>query len=89
MKDTRANFAHTVVDNNVYVFGGIGNYGPNPENAHEPQLVTNICEKYDPKADEWTTIQIQNAFPVGAFGWCVLDSPEKIMVFGGTDGDFL
>ena len=56
MKDTRANFAHTVVDNNVYVFGGIGNYGPNPENAHEPQLVTNICEKYDPKADEWTTI---------------------------------
>jgi len=36
MKDSRANFAYTVVDNNLYVFGGIGGQGLTPENAHEP-----------------------------------------------------
>ena len=43
MKDSRANFAYTVVDNNVYVFGGIGNYGPNPENAHEVAVQMSDC----------------------------------------------
>ena len=56
MKDSRANFAYTVFENCLYVFGGIGNYGPNPEKSHEPQMVNNLCEKYDPKTDEWTTI---------------------------------
>ena len=89
MKDSRANFAFTVVDNILYVFGGIGGQGPTPETAHEPQMVNNLCEKYDPKTNVWETIEIKNAFPVGAFGWTVLDSPERVMVFGGSDGDYL
>lgn len=89
MKSNRANFAWTVVDNMVYVFGGISDRGPSQEEAHVPQLVSDLCERYDPKLDKWETIKIENAFPLGAFGWTVLDSPEKIMIVGGTDGDML
>ena len=34
MKDSRANFAFTVVDNILYVFGAIGNTGSSLEDAH-------------------------------------------------------
>lgn len=89
MQSARANFAFTVVDNLVYVFGGVGGIGNTPESVHIPQLVSNMCERYDPKLDKWETIKIENSFPLGAFGWTVLDSPEKIMIVGGTDGDML
>lgn len=58
MQSARANFAFAVVDNLVYVFGGVSGTGDGPDKAHIPQLVSNLCERYDPKLDKWETIQI-------------------------------
>jgi hypothetical protein len=52
MNSKRANFAHLVLDNFVYVFGGIAGKGEG-ERAHCPTLASILAEKYDPKIDKW------------------------------------
>lgn len=87
MNSARANFAHVVLDNLVYVFGGISGRGTG-QAAHQPVLASVIAEKYDPAADKWEAIEVQGALPLAAFGWTSLDSGE-LLIFGGSDGDML
>jgi len=60
MSAPRANFALTVLDNMVYVFGGISGTGSGKE-SHWPQLVQSITEKYNPNLNKWENIEINNA----------------------------
>jgi N-acetylneuraminic acid mutarotase len=85
MKCSRSNFALTVVDNMVYVFGGIQNKG----SGHAPIMPSIVAEKYDPIQDKWETVEIAGAQSIGAFGWTTLGSPEKLLIVGGTDGEML
>ena len=87
MKSARANFALTVIDNFVYVYGGIQNRGTGNE-VHKPITAT-IAEKYDPITNIWETLEIQGAISLAAFGWTTLDSNDKILILGGSDGDTL
>ena len=57
MKSPRANFAHLVLDNYVYVFGGISGKGNAPED-HVPMISNIIAEKYDVNSDTWEEIII-------------------------------
>lgn len=71
MENQRANFAHIVLDKLVYVFGGIKSKGEK-KNAHVPEIVNILTERYDINTDIWETIEIQNAPPLGAFAWTSL-----------------
>lgn len=87
MKSKRANFAHIVMDNLVYVFGGISGTGEGV-NSHRPLMCSNPAERYDPKADKWEVLEIPNAPQLAAFSWTRLgDNSSKIIILGGTDGD--
>ena len=84
MKCNRANFALHVIDNQVYVFGGIEG-----SSNHIPQLSSLLCEKYDPKTDKGEPVTIEGPMSLAAFGWTTLKDPNQIFVIGGTDGDML
>jgi hypothetical protein len=68
MNSARANFAHLVLDNMVYAFGGISGKGTG-EAKHHPSVASTIAEKYDPVADAWSAIEVSGALPLAAFGW--------------------
>jgi N-acetylneuraminic acid mutarotase len=68
MKSARVNFAHLVLDNCVYAFGGISGRGTGAT-QHEPLLSTIIAEKYQPTTDSWEEIEVQGALGLAAFGW--------------------
>jgi N-acetylneuraminic acid mutarotase len=90
MNSARANFAHCVVNNFVYVFGGIESKGEGKE-SHIPNIAKNITEKYDINSNKWEIIEIENGPPYGAFGWTPIypENDGKIIILGGTDGDLL
>jgi N-acetylneuraminic acid mutarotase len=71
MTCARALFACTVVDNNVYVFGGIQGAA-----QHQPIMAIHQCERYDPIADKWESIAIQGALSIAGFGWSILNAPH-------------
>ena len=52
-------------------------------------MASPICEKYDPIADTWETVEIEGATPLAAFGWTPLKTSSQLLVVGGTDGDLL
>lgn len=56
MKSARANFASLVIDNKIYVYGGISE-----SKDHKPVLANPICEVYDPSNNSWTEVAIPNA----------------------------
>ena len=68
MASARANFAHTVIGNLVYVYGGIADKGKGDE-AHFPTLASPVIERYDPREDKWTTVEIDGAPQLAAFAW--------------------
>lgn len=68
MNSARANFAHLVLDNIVYAFGGISGKGTG-DAKHQPTISSIIAEKYDPAADAWAAIEVAGALPLAAFGW--------------------
>ena len=78
----RANFGWQVINNQVFVFGGISS-----KQGHLPQLANPLCEKYDPITNTWQAVEIEGASPLAAFGWTVHE--EKLLIVGGTDGEML
>lgn len=90
MNNRRANFCHLVLDNMVYIFGGISGQSNEKKHEHVPKMPTVVAEKYDPVADSWEKIEIPNIMPLGAFAWTPKgkDSSE-IIILGGTDGDVI
>ena len=89
MNSPRANFASMVLDNFVYVFGGIQGRGEG-EQAHVPNLATILAEKYDPATNQWEELEIEGGNPIAAFGWTPLAADTgELLILGGTDGDVL
>ena len=55
MNNARANFALIVLDNLIYVFGGIKSKGKG-KSSHVPSTVDIITERYDINTDSWENI---------------------------------
>lgn len=86
MSQPRANFLLAVHDNQIYVYGGIQGA---QEGQHHPNLCSAVCEKYDPKANTWSTVEIKGeASPLACFGWTCIGE-GRYLLFGGTDGNVL
>lgn len=84
MKNCRANFAAIVLDNLVYVYGGISG----KKEVHHPVFANQVVERYSPNTKEWSELKIDNAPNVAAFAWAPL-LDHKIAIYGGTDGDLI
>lgn len=84
MKNKRAAFGAVVVNNEIYVFGGISG----KEGTHKPILAQNVVEKYNPSTNEWTEVKIDGLTPRAAFAFTSI-SNNRIAVFGGTDGTII
>ncbi len=67
MNVERALFSHIVIDNKVYVYGGIS--GDSNYNTKSPIVSKPNTERYDPKLDKWETIIIEDSPFLGAFSW--------------------
>lgn len=91
MQNRRANFCHLVLDNLVYVFGGIsGTLEESGAEAHFPKMATLNAERYNPAADTWEEFEIPNIPSLGAFAWTTYGKDSsKIIILGGTDGDLI
>ena len=91
----RANFGLIVLDNLVYVFGGISKAVlPQKDSKSEPYIPVMsgpAVECFNPKLNKWSEIKINNMPSIGAFSWCSISNsnPEKILIVGGTDGEVL
>ena len=87
MESARACFSHIVIDNKIYVFGGISGNNDG-ENSHTPKISDPLAERYDPIEDKWELFEIKNSPSVAAFSWTKLGkNSNKIMILGGTNGD--
>jgi N-acetylneuraminic acid mutarotase len=52
MISARACFAHIIIENQIYVFGGIsGNL--KGKDSHIPKIADPLIERYDPVQDKW------------------------------------
>merc|ERR1712196_323905 len=56
-----------VINNFVYVFGGIAGTMDDKKNAHCPKMPTINAEKYDPVKDLWEKYEIPDVPSIGAF----------------------
>ena len=83
MVSGRANFAIQMINNTIYVFGGVQSLSE----EWRPNLCQNIIEKYMPQEDLWMTMKIPNTPFLAAFSWC--STSERLIILGGTDGSFL
>ena len=85
MESARACFSHIVIDNKIYVFGGISGNNDG-ENSHIPKISDPLAERYDPIEDKWENLIINNSPSVAAFSWTKLGkNSNKIMILGGTN----
>ena len=69
MSVERACFSHIVIDNKVYVFGGISGNSKVKKNTHAPIISEPNTERYDPVLNKWDTIVIKDSPSLGAFSW--------------------
>ena len=90
MNSRRANFCHVVLDNLVYVFGGISGSIDDKSGKNAPKMATINAERYDPVKDIWDQYEIENIPSLGAFAWTQLGSDSnEVVILGGTDGDLI
>lgn len=90
MNSRRANFCHMLLDNYVYVFGGISGTVDDKKNFHCPRMATVNAERYDPAADAWEKYEIPNIPSLGAFAWTRMGKDSStLVILGGTDGDLI
>jgi N-acetylneuraminic acid mutarotase len=90
MSNRRANFCHIVLDNMVYVFGGISGQSSEKNQEHVPKMPTINAEKYNPITNTWENIEIPNIPSLGAFAWTPKGkNSSEIIILGGTDGDVI
>ena len=69
MSVERACFSHIVIDNKVYVYGGISGNSKTKKNTHAPIVSEPNTERYDPQLDKWETIIINDSPSLGAYSW--------------------
>lgn len=90
MLNRRANFSHLVLDNFVYIFGGISGNVDAKNSTHCPKMPTINAERYDPATDNWENFEIPDIPSLGAFAWTTLGKDSsKMVILGGTDGDLI
>lgn len=90
MNTRRACFAHLVLDNKVYVFGGLAGNSTVKKQEHHPTMATVNAERYDPVTNVWENFEIPNIPALAAFAWTPLGKgSSEIIILGGTDGDVL
>jgi len=90
MHSRRANFCHLVLDNMVYVFGGIAGQSSKKNEEHFPKMPTVVAEKYNPIEDSWEKIEIPHIPSLGAFAWTPKGkNTSEMIILGGTDGDVI
>lgn len=99
MSTARTSFAHTVIDNKVYVFGGISakqEVEINGSKIMAPVMSTPVSEVYDPVSDTWEEVKLEAFFNdrkiegfggLAAFGWTKIKS--SLLIVGGSNGDLL
>jgi N-acetylneuraminic acid mutarotase len=73
MSKERACFSHIVIDNKVYVYGGISGNSKTKNEAYVPIVSEPNTERYDPKLNKWEKIDIKNSPSLGAFSWSKLN----------------
>ena len=88
MSVERACFSHIVIDNKVYVFGGISVQSKTKKNTHVPIVSEPNTERYDPKLDKWEKIDIKDSPSLGSFSWSKINQ-NQIFILGGTNGDVM
>ena len=88
MSVERACFSHIVIDNKVYVFGGISGNSQTQKKTHVPIVSEPNTERYDPKLDKWEKIDIKDSPSLGAFSWSKINK-NQIFILGGTNGDVM
>jgi len=89
MKEPRANFMLTVIENKVFVYGGMKGSETDKKSIPSPVMNDIISEVYDPVANTWTAIKFNEDIPLSCFGYTPLEDPYKYILFGGTDGGIL
>jgi RHS repeat-associated protein len=83
MSIERAKIGSAVLDNKLYVIGGIAKVGDDTHpNAY--LSTTNLVETYDPQTDTWVT---KRNFPYDAHSMAAVALNQKIYTFGGKGGD--
>ena len=88
MSVERACFSHIVIDNKVYVFGGISGNSQTKKKTHVPIVSEPNTERYDPKLDSWEKIYIEDSPSLAAFSWSKINK-NQILILGGTNGDVM
>lgn len=81
MTQGRCLFAATVLNNFIYVYGGIASSKKNM-----PTLVDKLIERYDVVQNKWATVNIENAPSLAAFGWALGPKEGELLVLGGSTG---
>ncbi len=69
MAQPRANFAATVIDGLVYVFGGISS----KHSGHFPKIASPLIEVFNLEKNVWSDLNINNAPQLACFGWTMLN----------------
>jgi len=81
MSQGRCLFAATVLNNFIYVYGGIASSKNN-----KPTLVDKLVERYDVALNKWANIVVENAPSLAAFGWTLGPKEGELLVLGGSNG---
>lgn len=90
MTSRRACFCHLVLENKVYVFGGLSGNFSEKKQEHFPTMAAINAERFDPVTNKWDKFEIQNIPSLAAFAWTSKGKgSSEIIVLGGSDGDVL
>jgi len=85
MTSGRCLFASTCIsDRFIYVYGGIAS-----TNESRPNLSKQLFEKYDSTTNVWSSLTIENAPALSAFGWTEGYLPHELFILGGSDCSML
>ncbi len=76
--------AIAIEDKFIYVYGGIMS-----SNSRRPKLVENLLERYDVTTNMWSTLIVEDAPKLSAFGWTTGQNEFELLILGGSDGSTL
>jgi N-acetylneuraminic acid mutarotase len=86
MQEGRSLFASTVIDDKyIYVYGGISK----TVSGFRPSLAQNLVERYDSIKNQWSTLVVEGAPSLSAFGWTEGHLPHELFILGGSDGSIM
>jgi len=58
-------------------------------NSRRPKLVENLLERYDVTTNMWSTLIVEDAPKLSAFGWTSGLNEYELFILGGSDGSTL